>query len=268
MQNIFISTIRFGAVAVLALSVFIGEAFAAPVLMPANATAVSETSATLVGKVSNPGYKNTTVWFEWGDTPAPTTVVGMRDVYSEGSFQGYLFGLKPGTTYYFRAVAMEGGATVYSSVVTFTTRSGAVGTAVTNSVQGSVVSSGVSTQAVSTTGVVTTPVSQTATVAPSTVQTNTSAVKTTAVQKASNTKTDDPCVGDKESIATKNTAATAAVGNISGVLPGTLIGWVSFLIALLIVFLIFAMIFDSAEERRKAREEARKKKLEREAETE
>lgn len=258
MQNILISTIRFGAVAALALTVFVGEALAAPVLTPATATVTSNTTATLVSKVSNPGYKNTAVWFEWGETPTPTNVVGMRDVYGEGFFQGYLSGLKPGTVYYYRAAAMEGGVTVYSSVVSLTTRGGAADPA-TNTVQMNTNSAGVSTGGANTTNTTATPAPQ-ASAASTNVKESTSGAntKTTTTQKAAVSK----------SPARDNTAATAAVNNTSGVLPGTLIGWVSLLIGLLIVFLIFAMIIDSVEERRKAREEAKKKKLEREAEVE
>lgn len=244
MQNILISTVRFGVVAAIALSVFVSEAFAAPVLTPATATAISETTATLVGKVANPGYKNTTVWFEWGDTPNPTTVTGMRDVFSEGFFMGYIFDLKQGTTYYFRAVAMEGGVTTYSPVVVFTTRGGIVSTSNANSVQ---------TTSVSTGGSVSTAnAAKTKTASASVAQANTPVSKTTSSEKSSNTKNNN----------------TATVINTAGVLPGTLIGWVALLIGLLIVFLVFAMIVDSAEDRRKTREEAKKKKLERENEQE
>lgn len=273
MQNIFISTIRFSVVLGLALSVFVGEAFAAPVLTPASVTAVSNTSATLTAKMANPSSKNTAVWFEWGDTANPTTVIGQRDILGEGYFQGYLSGLTPGTTYYFRAAALEGGVTVYSAVVAFTTRGGASNVPSTNTVQLNTVSSGGITPVANTANVVTTssnttsgavtPVSQTASVAQSATKTKTSAVKTT-----SNTRVDNPCIGVQGSTAIGNTAGTAAVGNSVGVLPGTLLGWVSLLVGLLIVFLIAAMILDSIEERRKAREEAKRKRLEREKEIE
>jgi hypothetical protein len=236
MKNIFISAVRFGAIVVLTFSVFAGEAFAAPVLTPSTATAISDTTATLIGKVANPGYKNTTVWFEWGDTPNPTTVTGMRDIFSEGFFQGYLSDLKPGTTYYFRAVAIEGGVTAYSPVIAFTTRGGTGSVSTVSSVQGI-------------------SVSQNAAGTQSTAKENSATSKTVATQKISDTKND-------------NTAAMATVGNTAGVFPGTLTGWVALLIGLLIIFLIVAMILDSVEERRKAREEAKKKKLEREKETE
>lgn len=233
MKNTYISMIRFGAVAVLALGMFTSEALAAPVLLPATATSISDTTATLMGKVANPGYKNTTVWFEWGDTPNPTMVTGMRDVFSDGFFLGYLHDLKPGATYYFRTAATEGGVTTYSPVVSFTTRGGEV-------------------VAQPVTQVTSAPVSQNNTATSSATKTNKPVTKTVVAQKISDTKNNN----------------TAAVGNAGGVLPGTLIGWVSLLIGLLIVFLIIAMILDSIEERRKAREEAKRKRLEREKETE
>lgn len=267
MQNILISTIRFGAVLVLALSIFVGEAFAAPALSPTSVTSLSNTSATLSAKMTNTTSRNTAVWFEWGDTPNPTTVIGMRDIAGEGYFQGYLSRLSPGTTYYFRAGALEGGVTVYSAVVAFTTRGGVTAAPNTNTVQLNTVSTEGSslvtntTAAVNTTSVVATPVSKT-------VVQEQAATKTASVQKTSNTKTDNPCGDNEKGAVVKNTAGSAAVGNTVAVLPGTLIGWISLLIGLLIVFLIMAMVLDSIEERRKAREAAKKKKLEHEAEIE
>ncbi len=275
MQNILISTIRFSVVLGIALSVFVGEVFAAPVLTPASVTAVSNTSATLTAKMANPSARNTAVWFEWGDTASPTTVIGQRDILGEGYFQGYLSGLTPGTTYYFRAAALEGGVTVYSAVVAFTTRGGVANVPNTSTVQNNTVSLAGATLGSNTANVVTTssnttsgavaPASQTASVAQSVTKTktNTSTAKTT-----SNTKTDNPCVGVQGGTAIGNTAGTAAVGNNMGVLPGTLLGWVSLLVGILIIFLITAIILDSVEERRKAREEAKRKRLEREKEIE
>src|SRR3989344_6722657 len=254
MQNILISTIRIGAVAVLALSLFVNEAFAAPVLTHTAEKEILETSATLVSRVVNPVRHNTTVWFELGETPTPTNIVGMRDVYWEAFFEGHISGLKPGTTYYFRAVAVEGGSTVYSPVSSLVTRGGAVSNSVNNSVQMNSVSAGVSTGVANTTSATVASEVKTSAPAPVSKIVSTQNTQKVAVAKNSNTR--------------ENTTATAAVSNTSGVLPGTLIGWVALLIGLLIVFLIAAMIIDGVEERRKAREEAKKKKLERENETE
>ena len=267
MQNILISTIRFGAVLVLALSVFVGEAFAAPALSPASVTSLSSVSATLTAKMTNTSSRNTAVWFEWGDTPNPTTVIGMRDIAGEGFFQGYLSRLSPGTTYYFRAGALEGGVTVYSSVVAFTTRGGVAAVPNTNTVQLNTVSTeGSSSSSVTNTAATVNTTSAVTTPAPKVAVREQATTKTTAVQKASNTKTDNPCDDTQKGSVTRNTAGAAAVGNTVAVLPGTLIGWVSLLIGLLIVFLIMAMVLDSIEERRKAREATKKKKLEREEE--
>lgn len=269
MQNILISTIRFSVVLGLALSIFVGEAFAAPVLSPASVTAISNTSATLVAKMANPSSKNTAVWFEWGDTPNPTTVVAMRDIFGESFFQGYLSGLNPGTTYYFRAGALEGGVTVYSAVVAFNTRGAVANTPNTSTVQNNTVSLAGATVNSNTANVATASSNTTSGATSQTASVAQSATKTNAVPaKTSNTKTDNPCVGVQGGTAIGNTAGTAAVGNSVGVLPGTLLGWVALLIALLIVFLIAAMILDSVEERRKAREEAKRKKFEREDEME
>jgi len=239
MQNILISTIRFGAIAVLAFSVFIGEAFAAPVLTPASAATVSETNATLVAKMANPGEHNTAVWFEWGETQALGNSAGMRDIFGEGFFQGYLRNLKPGTTYYFRAGALEGGVTVYSPIASFKTRGGAEDAPVASVTQGATVSTAPASLATSNT------VS-----APSNTAQSSSLV-------AKNTNTSNTTNTAKNTTTNSNTAAVANAG--SGMLPGTLIGWIALLIALLIIFLIFAILLDSVEERRKAREAARKK---------
>lgn len=266
MQNILISTIRFGAVLVLACSVFVGEAFAAPALSPASVTSLSNTSATLTAKMTNTTSRNTAVWFEWGDTPNPTTVIGMRDIAGEGFFQGYLSRLSPGTTYYFRAGALEGGVTVYSAVIPFTTRGGVTAAPSTNTVQLNTVSTDGSSLVTNTAAVGNTA-SVVATPAPKPAVQKIIRDQATA-KTISNTKTDNPCGDTQKSASVKNTAGAAAVGNTVAILPGTLIGWISLLIGLLIVFLIMAMVLDSVEERRKAREAAKKKKLEHEEETE
>ncbi len=128
MKNLLISTIRFCVIAGIALFAFAGEVFAAPVLTPATATTFSATSVTLSAIVFNPVWKNTSVWFEWGEVGTSMITVGLSSVYNEGLFKTRLTNLKPGGTYSFRAVAMdmESKVTVYSPTVLFVTRNGVV----------------------------------------------------------------------------------------------------------------------------------------------
>lgn len=234
MNNLIISTIRFGALALMSFLAFAGEVFAAPALTPPTAFDISKTSATLSVKAVNPVGRSTTVWLEWGTTPYPTTVIGMRDIWSEGYTEGYLRGnLQPDTTYYFRGGAMEGGVTVYTPVMSFTTKGDTVTT---------------NTTIVNNTSVTnTSSVNTTNTTSQTQTNTGTKKVATTqapAKQVAVQTGTKNVSV---------NTASgqSAAVINTEGIFPGTLIGWVALLISLLLVALIGHMIYEQAENRKK-----------------
>ncbi len=121
MNNILISTIRFGAITVIALFALAGEVFAAPVLTPVVATTYSATSVTLAAIVLNPVSKNTPVWFEWGETGSPMIRAGLSSVYDQGRFETRITGLKHGVKYSYRAVAMdmESNTTVYSPTAFF-----------------------------------------------------------------------------------------------------------------------------------------------------
>lgn len=139
MNTIIFQTIRAGMVLGLALFAFVGEVFAAPTLTgPTETVSITETTATLVSYVENP-YKTSLLWFEWSENSAmsPLTVLGMTRVFDRGFFKGYLLGLKLDTTYYYRAVAEEGGTTVYSPIISFRTKG-----AVTPNTQGTVITQG------------------------------------------------------------------------------------------------------------------------------
>lgn len=115
----------------IALFAFVGEVFAAPVLAttPTETVQITETSATLVGYVENP-YKTSLVWLEWSENSsmAPLTVAGMTRVFDKGFFKASIYNLKIDTTYYYRAVASEGGTTVYSPIISFRTKGAPVAT--------------------------------------------------------------------------------------------------------------------------------------------
>jgi len=86
---------------------------------------VTNNSATLVGYLeSMGGYRNASVWFEWGPTTAYGQTTAMQTMYSPGTFNYTLQGLNPGTAYHFRALAVPtaaGGMTVHGFDGIFTT---------------------------------------------------------------------------------------------------------------------------------------------------
>jgi hypothetical protein len=79
-----------------------------PIVSATDASGISKTEATLNGYLDNKDVVQCTVWFVW-DTSTHTswedyaysTSEGLKTV---GSFSTAIFGLTPGTTYYFRAV--------------------------------------------------------------------------------------------------------------------------------------------------------------------
>lgn len=74
---------------------------------------------------ANPQGSETQVWFEYGSSPAPA-LWSLRSSYS-GAGKGFsgvnkifwLSGLRPDTTYYYRAVAQNRNATVYGAIMSF-----------------------------------------------------------------------------------------------------------------------------------------------------
>ena len=107
-----------------------GATVLAPTVTTSNATAISQTTATLNGSVT-PNGANTNAWFEWGTTPSygsftPSYSYGIAATnYSHG-----LVGLTPNTTYYFRAVAQNLQGTSYGAPMIFVTSgTGNTGTA-------------------------------------------------------------------------------------------------------------------------------------------
>jgi hypothetical protein len=89
------------------------------------ATAAKGTTATLNGTV-NPNGTNATAWFEWG-TGSTLATFNQTPTRSAGSGSANvavgaaLTGLAPNTTYYFRAAASDGTATVRGNILSFKT---------------------------------------------------------------------------------------------------------------------------------------------------
>lgn len=245
MNNTF-QTIRMGIVISVALFAFVQSAFAAPVLTPVVVTEIKESSAMLDVYVSNPS-KNTCAWFEWtaGSSISSGTPVARQCFYGNGTIKTVLRDLVPGATYSYRAVAVEGGAMVYSPASSFqTVNPNTVSPAPSTYTQSQ---PAVSTQAGAQTGSVRTS-------APVAVQKN--------VVTISSATQATPAIG-AEGFTNGNSASIIGAGN--GILPTTLIGWIMLLIMTLVAVLVGHMIYESAEKRREERE---KKELELELEKE
>lgn len=244
MNNNIYPIIKYSSLIVLGLFSYTYTAFAAGlVLTPATVTSVSETSADLVARVTSEGWGYPSVWFEWGETQAfEKPVAGMTTIPTAGNFYARLSDLRPQTTYYFRAVAMDrDGYKLASPMVSFTTKSKEPIVVVTPIVYSN--TSGTSNYNA------TTPTIKTSYTANKNVaQSSKIAEKSTTDTKNSDTTT------------TATNAYTASVIGAGGPLPTTLIGWVLIFILVFVVVLLAHMIYKSNQER-KLLEEAKKKAL-------
>lgn len=243
MNTIIIQTIRMGVLMGVALFAFAGEAFASPVINTVSVVNVTNTSATFIGYVSNPG-KTTTVWFEWSENSqsVPATI-GMNSVYSNGYFEAYPGNMTPGTNYSYRAAAMNGGVTVYSPVYTFKTTGTNPNNVVSGTAQAFVAGSAQTTNQS----------------APVTAQTN--QVSSQSVKKSTNTQTvvakntttvkTATVANNTEKLVKKNsnTASVIGAGNEGGIFPTTLVGWIALMIAILVIVLISQMIYEQGDKR-------------------
>lgn len=250
MKNIIISTIKYGAVIGAGFLFSVQTSLAALVLTPATATAVNNSSAIIVAKVSNAGRNNTTVWFEWGTTSnLENPIVGMRDIYNEGYFQWYLTDLKPGTTYYFRAVAMLDSEKVTSPISTFTTDGG----------EDPIVAATVTVPAVTIKDTAKVAQTNKTTVVTPTATSKKTVVKEVAVAEASKVVIAPSEVATAPSVSATNAASVLGIGD--SVFPTTLIGWILLFISILAAVILAHMIYVSNEKRKKALEEQAKIKM-------
>ncbi|MEK7538747.1 MAG: fibronectin type III domain-containing protein [Patescibacteria group bacterium] len=221
-----ITSMKFwGVSATLAVVIFPMVSWAAIVVSPASAGSISETGASLTAHIDNP-WKTTTVWFEWGETPELGSVAGMSSIWHQGFSSGYLSGLKPGTKYYYRAVATEGGERKESSVASFTTPAEPV------------------------------PVVKVAPTPAPAPKAEPVAEKVVAQKPAPKstkditTKTVAKAETSTSSIVWRDNSSMASVFGIGeGIFPDTLVGWVALIITLMAIVLIVRMIFDSVEKR-------------------
>lgn len=221
-----ITNLKFwGASAILAVVAFPMVSWAAIVVSPVSAGSISETGASLTVHIDNP-WKTTTVWFEWGETLELGSVAGMSSIWHQGFSSGYLSGLKPGTKYYYRVVATEGGERKESAVASLTTSSEPVPV---------VKAATAPVPAPKVQPVVEKVVAQKA--APK----STKDVTTKTVTKA---ETSTPSIVWRDN---SNMASVFGIGE--GIFPDTLVGWVALIIALMAIVLIIRMIFDSIEKR-------------------
>ncbi|HJQ37008.1 MAG TPA: N-acetylmuramoyl-L-alanine amidase [Thermoanaerobaculia bacterium] len=94
-----------------------------PSVLTDNATSVTETTATINGRV-NPNNASTSAWFEWGPTNSLGNFTSSQGLGSGNALVPYsanLSGLTCGTTYYYRASANNSGGTASGSILTFST---------------------------------------------------------------------------------------------------------------------------------------------------
>lgn len=245
MNNYLIPIIKYSAIIIVGFFSFAYTTFASGlVLTPATITSVSETSAELVARVTSEGWAYPSVWFEWGETQSfEKPVVGMTTIPTAGNFTARLSDLKPQTTYFFRAVAMDrDGYKITSPTVSFMTKGAQAVTVVTPVVVTQTTSN---TQETSNYK----PITQTS----KTVSTKKTVAVSDKTAEKSTTNTND-------AITTATNANLASVVGVGGALPNTLIGWILIFIFIFVVVLLAHKIYTSNEER-KLLEEAKMKAL-------
>ncbi len=100
-----------------------GSQGSGPEVRTESATAVTLTSSGLRGFIDPKGRSGVTGWFEWGGTTALGNSTGVENHSSSASsFTAFISGLQPGTTYYYRALAEQGGQRVIGATLNFRTQ--------------------------------------------------------------------------------------------------------------------------------------------------
>lgn len=94
-----------------------------PIVVTTGFASVSTTTAVVIGTV-NPKGAQTNYWFEYGPTlslGSSASAVLLSASYQTLGAAGYITGLKPSTTYYFRLGAKNAYGTVYGAAYSFIT---------------------------------------------------------------------------------------------------------------------------------------------------
>lgn len=215
-----------GVFVVLAVAMFPMVSLAALTVSAPVPSNVSVSGASLSAQVSNP-WKTTMSWFEWGETPSLGYATNLSSIWHQGFFYGTLEGLKPNTTYYYRAVAMEGVERVESPTLSFVTRALPVAPplAVPAKVEPQPTPKPIPSKA---------SVEKVATKEPA---------KEMAVKNTDTSK-------DTLTIKWRDDRSMASVfGAGDGIFPDTLVGWVLLIVVFLLMVLIMRMIFESNQKR-------------------
>lgn len=91
---------------------------------PSGNTEVGETTAALVGEVTNfGGDSSVQAWFQYGTNQSYFTDTAHQTLYGVNSFCQVISGLTSNQTYSYRAVAQNSAGTSYGTIYTFTTQS-------------------------------------------------------------------------------------------------------------------------------------------------
>lgn len=237
-------------------------AAASTFFIPAGATDITSTSATINSEVMNPN-KNSYVWFEWSDSRSfsSPSIAGKQAFWGGRPFEATIEGLNPGTTYYYRAIVVarpvsgSPEAPIYSPVVSFKTLSADNAGGVSGLVYKTTQNNSSNTNNTNTTSNSTnTTTNNTTNTTNSTNSTNTN----TSTTKNNTVRNTSAAATTKDGFTNTNTSANSGSASVVGaddsMYPITLIGWIALLIALFVVILIGRLIYEESEKRKKIRE--------------
>jgi hypothetical protein len=101
-----------------------GSIYPAPVTTTSYATVLNYgTTAIINGSVKSDTNISTSGWFEWGETPELGNQTGAKNIGAQTymDFSEVLYGLKPNTLYYYKAVATNPGGKSFGGILTFFT---------------------------------------------------------------------------------------------------------------------------------------------------